>query len=213
MKYILWDWNGTLFDDLDICRYTIDRLLKNHGLKPLKTKENYRKAFQFPITQFYKNIGLDFIETPFEALAEEYMNIYIPLSRDKNKCNLNKEAKDTLKILKDRGFKQNILSASKIDTLKNQVRSFGIENYFEDIMGIGDIYAKSKSETAIKWKKKNSIPTDNIIFIGDSLHDLEISELIGCKCFLYSGGHQQISEDANGKYEKIDSLTEVIKKI
>ena len=99
MKYVLWDWNGTLFDDLDACRYVLDKLLENHGLLPRKTVESYREVFCFPIIEFYKNAGFDFSKTTYEVLAREYMDMYIPLSYDKEKCKLNPDAKETLKML------------------------------------------------------------------------------------------------------------------
>ncbi len=211
MKYVLWDWNGTLFDDFDICMYTIDILLENHGVRPLGTADKYRSVFKFPITEFYKQAGLDFSETPFEILAKEYMDIYTPLSRDKSRCGLNPDAESVLRSLCEKGIKQEILSASKIETLKMQVESFGIEKYFDNLMGISDIYARSKAEIALEWKNKNKIPTEDIIFVGDSLHDFEVSEIIGCRCLLYTGGHQMIPDSK--KYEKISSLTEVLEKI
>ena len=35
LKKIVWDWNGTLLDDVDLCFSCINRLLVNHDLKPL----------------------------------------------------------------------------------------------------------------------------------------------------------------------------------
>lgn len=208
MKYILWDWNGTLFDDFDICRYTIDKLLTDNGLPTLSSDEEYRRKFCFPITRFYKNLGLDFSKKPFEKLAVEYMDIYIPLSRDKKVCNLNKNAVKTLSAFSKKGYRQYIISASKADVLKSQVGSFGIEKFFAEIAGIGDIYAGSKAEIALEWEKKNGVSPSDIVFIGDSLHDFEISSLLGCRCLLYTGGHQNIPESKG--YEKINSLAKAV---
>ena len=212
MKYVLWDWNGTLFDDLDICRETIDTLLKRHGIKPLVTIEKYRSVFCFPITEFYKNAGFDLAQISFELLAREYMEIYLPMSFDKTKCSLNKNALDVIKELDSRGFSQTIISASKTDILKRQINNFGIENMFDEIFGIGDIYAKSKADIARNWKEKYTPQPTDAVFIGDSLHDSEVSEIIGCRCLLYDGGHQKIPEN-DDKYEKITSLWEVTEKI
>ena len=35
----VWDWNGTLFDDVDICIYSINELLARHGLKRLDAEK------------------------------------------------------------------------------------------------------------------------------------------------------------------------------
>lgn len=211
MKYVLWDWNGTLFDDFEICRYTIDRLLEMNGLSKLHSDEEYRRAFCFPITEFYKNLGLDFDKKPFSALAAEYMEINLPLSRDKSRCGLNSDALKTLEAFRQKGYLQYIISASKSDILKKQVESFGIENYFEEIAGIGDIYAGSKAEIALEWREKNGISPENVTFIGDSLHDFEISKLLSCSCLLYSGGHQALPE--SNDYTVINSLAKAVELI
>ena len=44
MKKIVWDWNGTLFDDIDLCLECINTLLVHHGLSCLPDKEAYRKV-------------------------------------------------------------------------------------------------------------------------------------------------------------------------
>lgn len=35
IQTIVWDWNGTLLDDVELCRHTINRLLVKRGLKRL----------------------------------------------------------------------------------------------------------------------------------------------------------------------------------
>lgn len=205
---VLWDWNGTLFDDFEICRYTIDKLLENNGLDKLRSDEEYRNAFCFPITEFYKNLGLDFDKKPFADLAAEYMDVYLPLSRDKAKCGLNVNAIETLSAFREKGYSQYIISASRADILKKQVESFGIENFFDGIAGIGDIYAGSKAEIALEWQRQNDVAPEETVFIGDSLHDFEIAKLLSCRCLLYSGGHQALSE--NGEYPVINSLAKAV---
>ena len=45
IQTIVWDWNGTLLDDVELCRHTINRLLVKRGLKRLDL-EQYRRVFQ-----------------------------------------------------------------------------------------------------------------------------------------------------------------------
>ncbi|RLD72105.1 MAG: HAD family hydrolase, partial [Bacteroidetes bacterium] len=47
-RAILWDWNGTLLDDTDICVQCINSLLETRQLN-LLNKERYRKIFTFPV--------------------------------------------------------------------------------------------------------------------------------------------------------------------
>ena len=72
IQTIVWDWNGTLLDDVELCRHTINRLLVKRGLKRLDL-EQYRRVFQFPIIEYYRKAGFDLEAEPFEVLAHEYM--------------------------------------------------------------------------------------------------------------------------------------------
>ncbi len=62
---IVWDWNGTLLNDVDLCFSCINRLLVSHDLKPLDTLSQYREVFTFPIEDYYKRVGFDFDKIPF----------------------------------------------------------------------------------------------------------------------------------------------------
>ena len=79
---IVWDWNGTLLDDVDLCFSCINRLLVNHELQPLSTLNQYREVFTFPIEDYYKRVGFNFDKIPFSILAHEYMEDYQEKSYD-----------------------------------------------------------------------------------------------------------------------------------
>ena len=42
MKYIIWDWNGTLLDDVALCIDVMNGMLRRRGLSPL-TPGRYRE--------------------------------------------------------------------------------------------------------------------------------------------------------------------------
>lgn len=182
MKRIVWDWNGTLFDDLDLCFGCINRLLKSQDLKPLKDLDAYRHVFGFPIVDYYKRVGFDFNQTSFEVLAHQYMEDYQEKSL---MCSL---FDDVLQTLDTNPYPQVILSASKKDFLLQQTSLFHLEDYVDDILGITDIYGHSKVELAKTFR--NQYPLDDIWFVGDSKHDYEVAKSIGAHCVLVATGHQ-----------------------
>ncbi len=200
MNYVIWDWNGTLFNDLDVCLYCINRLLYNNGYKTLPTMEAYHKVFGFPIEDYYRRAGFDLSKKPYEVLAHEYMDIYIPMAK---LAPLNCDAIEALEKFKNEGSKQFILSASKQSILNEQVSMFNISHYFEGILGMDSVYASSKKELAYKFLEEHK-DIESLIYIGDSYHDLEVANILNAKTFLYSGGHQIITEGSG--YTVIDSL-------
>ena len=55
--YLLWDWNGTLYNDVDASIKSINISLKEYNL-PLLDKERYMEIFAFPLRNTIRNWGL-----------------------------------------------------------------------------------------------------------------------------------------------------------
>ena len=47
-QHIIWDWNGTLLDDVELCADIMNNLLKTRSLSTI-TLEKYREIFIFPL--------------------------------------------------------------------------------------------------------------------------------------------------------------------
>lgn len=186
MKRIVWDWNGTLLDDVDLSFQCINRLLKENDLKPLCSLEAYRNVFDFPIQSYYEKVGFDFSKKSYATLAKSYMEDYQQKSYD---CDLTDMAQSTLALASQLGYAQTILSASKKEYLDAQVQRYQISEYVDDVLGIQDIYANSKQKLAQSFVNSCD-DEDEIWFIGDSIHDYEVAQSVGAHCILVTSGHQ-----------------------
>ena len=89
IKHIIWDWNGTLLDDLDVSMAALNEVLKSEQLPLVLDKEEYRQYFQFPVIKYYEKVGFDFAKTPFDVLAKRYMDYYQPHSFAEKKESIN----------------------------------------------------------------------------------------------------------------------------
>ena len=49
--YVVWDWNGTLFDDVALCIQVMNGMLEKRGLPRLAGPEQYRQVFTFPVEE------------------------------------------------------------------------------------------------------------------------------------------------------------------
>lgn len=56
-----------------------------------------------------------------------------------------------LDALRAQGMRQVMLSASKRENLQQQVEHFGLRSRFDTLLGLSDIYAKSKTEVGLRW--------------------------------------------------------------
>ena len=186
-ELILWDWNGTLLDDVALCQDALNRLLARFGYPQRYTREQYRAIFGFPIEDYYRRAGFDFARNSFAELAESYMQDYIPASES---CPLADGALYALEAFRAAGVRQVILSASPVTTLERQVRERNVLPYFDRLLGLGDIYAKSKVEVGLAFMRESSIDAEKTVMIGDSVHDFEVAQALGVHCVLQSAGHQ-----------------------
>ena len=205
MKTVLWDWNGTLLDDVHTCIDAMNIILNRRKL-PLLTSEIYRQIFTFPVFDYYEKLGFNFTSDPFEKLAEEYLLEYDSLVQ---KAALFPGAADTLSHLHSKGYSQIILSAMRQTDLLCQVKTAGISSWFQDILGLKDIYAKSKIENAIQYIGKHNLKSDDICMIGDTDHDYEVSKALGCRCILIKNGHQHLECQFTGNVEILNSIVDV----
>lgn len=184
---IIWDWNGTLLDDVDLCVEAINRLLKRESLPLLQDKTAYQRVFQFPIRAYYEQVGFDFAKTSFEVLAKDYMDYYQPRSLS---CSLHEHAFATLRYFHEHGYDQVLLSASRKDFLLNQLKQYSIIPFFKAILGLDDIYAQSKVALAQNYMAKEREQMAEIWFVGDSVHDYEVAQAVNAKCVLIANGHE-----------------------
>lgn len=186
-KYIIWDWNGTLFDDVEISVDTMNKMLEKTGYKNRIDLALYKDIFTFPVSDYYQKAGFDFSKDKFEDLAKIYVEVYTSLQFT---AGLNDEAISTLERLKEQGYKQIIVSACEKNRLLNQVEKFKVKEYFDFVLGIDDDLAVSKASLAKKWFDGNNLDKNKALFIGDTVHDYEVAGDIGCDCVLVSCGHQ-----------------------
>lgn len=186
-ELILWDWNGTLLDDVALCVDALNRLLAQYGYPQRYDRDQYRAIFGFPIQDYYARAGFDFSRHSFDALANSFMEDYIPASAS---CPLMPGAQQALDAFAHAGLHQVILSASPVSTLQRQVEERDVTRYFDRLLGLSDIYAKSKVALGLAYLRETGFDPRRAVMIGDSTHDFEVAQALGVHCVLQSSGHQ-----------------------
>lgn len=205
-KAIIWDWNGTLLDDIELCIQTMNSLLEERQLEILD-KKGYRKIFTFPVRKYYEKAGFDFTKEPFEQPAMQFINLYY---RNVDTANIFPEAKEVLQYFKGKGYHQSILSAMEEKNLLLSLEEKGLIHFFEKIAGITDHYAHSKVEIGKELFKRLPFHKDEVLLIGDTLHDLEVAEELKIDCILIANGHQSKERLLNNKAIVVNSLRDII---
>jgi len=186
MKSIIWDWNGTLLNDIDHCIRSINVLLNDRKL-PEINKAVYKEVFSFPVKEYYKTIGFDFEKEDFSVPAHQFIDLY---HEGFDSCSLQKSAIEVLSFFREKGVRQFVLSAMEHQMLENTLKMKGITHFFEGVAGLKDHYAVSKIELGKQLISDYKIDTDKVWLIGDTLHDFEVATELAIKCILIADGHQ-----------------------
>jgi phosphoglycolate phosphatase len=183
---IIWDWNGTLLKDLDLCVTSINILLEKRSLPKLDAQK-YKAIFSFPVRDYYKAIGFDFAREEFEVPAIEFIELY---ESQVENCTLQPGALDILHYFEEKGTRQFILSAMHQEMLEKTLNYNGIFGFFEGVAGLGDHFAVSKVERGQQLISQFNIERENTWIIGDTIHDYEVAQELGIRCILIADGHQ-----------------------
>ena len=205
-QHIIWDWNGTLLDDVDACVGVINDMLARRNMEPL-SKERYRELLGFPVVDFYRRIGFDFAQEPYEAIADEYIAGY---DHCWQQCRLHTGARDVLAAIGRAGMTQSVLSAYQQKRLAKAVEFFGLGRWFIRLVGLNDYYAHSKTENGIRWIEELGRPGSRVLLIGDTLHDYEVAQAMGVDCVLMSCGHNDRNRLSACGAELLDGLNQLL---
>ena len=184
IKHIFFDFNGTLLDDVNLSFCLEKEIVAQLNLRQI-TLEEYLDNFKFPIKSFYDYLGVP--DDKFSEMANYFFKQYN--LREKNETSLSKNVVSILKDLKDKQYKLYVLSASEINLLTKQLKYFQIFDYFDGVIGLNNIHAKSKIEVAKDYIKKYQINPSECLLIGDTLHDYQVGKTLGFRVLLYTKGH------------------------
>jgi len=203
---IIWDWNGTLLNDTELCVRTMNEMLLKRNLQQL-TVAGYKDVFSFPVKDYYQKIGFDFDTEPFEIPALEFIDLY---NSRVNSCKLHENSITVLKHFQSIGIRQLILSAMKQDALDQCLVQHQIGHFFEHVSGLDNHYAASKLENGQQLISELNLNPEELVLIGDTVHDFEVASNLSAQCILIANGHQSRKILETTGVQVIDEIGQLI---
>ncbi len=185
LDHLVWDWNGTLFDDTDLCIDVMNGLLAEHAL-PQLTRARYHAIFDFPVRGYYEQLGFDFSRNPFEIVGAEFIRRY---ELRRGEAHLQPCAREALATVEQRGYTQSLLSAYRHDTLESLLNETELRPFFSGILGSDNVYAEGKIEQGRRWMRELGLNPDRVMLVGDTVHDADVASAMGCRCCLIAHGY------------------------
>ena len=202
---IIWDFNGTLLDDMQVCIDCMNLMLKERDLQMLDI-DRYREIFTFPVKDYYLSLGYDFEKEPFEIPAHQFIDLY---RENMHRAPLQIDAVEMLIHFRNAGYRQVILSAMEQEFLTETLKAKGIFEYFDFVAGITNHLGEGKMDLARELLHKPGMDLQDIYLIGDTIHDFEVARGIGISCILVAQGHQSFQRLATLDCLVINNLTEL----
>jgi len=181
---LFWDWNGTIVDDAFVFVDVLNVLLKKNNLQKI-TLDFYRENFCFPVVDFYKKLGLYQNASFFNSLNEDFISLY---NQQKHSPKLKTNIVELINRLNNLNVKQYVVSAQNNKTLLGLVSFYGLEGSFVGVFGVDNNLASGKKNVAAYLKNKHCVNSE-ILVVGDTVLDFEVSNHLGARCVLVDWGH------------------------
>ncbi len=203
IKTILWDFNGTVMDDLGASVGAVNAMLARRHLLPI-TEEWYTLHLIMPLEAFYESVGFDMKQERIEEVSEEFQRECGKFPRP-----VFPEVLRMLETFRSKGYRQLLFSSLHHDILIRQAEERGISAYFEGIVGRQDRSLGGKEQAVQAYFEARNIHPHEVLFIGDLTTDAAMAEYIGSPCALIAKGHQHHSVlEQTGAYV-LDSATDL----
>lgn len=186
-EHVIWDWNGTILNDVQVAVEAVGELLDHHNL-PRPTVDEYKSHFGFPVRNYYEKLGFDLDQLSFEQLSDHFHEIY---ERRVREADIFLGVMETLEALAESKV-QSILSAATQWHLEEIVKSFGLHIHFTHIYGLPDNLGVSKVDRGRELIHSARKPLHKTVLIGDTDHDLEVGQALGVDVLLIADGHQNL---------------------
>src|SRR6266567_5730006 len=133
MAHIVWDWNGTLFNDIDAVVAATNEVFLPHGLGSLDV-DAFRTSYTRPIWVMYERLlGRPLEDGEWLRLDQAFHDSY---NRLMTGCGLAPDALDTLGALAAAGHSQSLLSMWRHDQLVATVGRLRLDAAFRRVDGL-----------------------------------------------------------------------------
>lgn len=193
ITHLVWDWNGTLFDDFAVIVEATDTVMRAHGFGGV-TPGQYRSKYRRPIRGFYADLaGRPLTDSEWVALDTGFHDRYEARMRE---CALAAGALEALRGWPVSGAvprTQSLLSMWRHHRLTAFTAELGLTGYFTRIDGLTSAPGSGKAASlrqhldALRSAGYDIAP-GRVALIGDSLDDAEAAASAGAACVLHTSG-------------------------
>lgn len=192
-SHLVWDWNGTLLDDLGIVVRAVNRSIGAFGLNPIDA-DDYRDHYTRPVRHFYDRLfGRTVSDEEWLRLNTTFHETYFHLAAD---VDVAPGARGALEQLHEAGWTQSLLSMSPQDWLNHIVDRLGLTECFEIVDGLSGPTGGLKAAHLEVHLETLEIEGSEVVVVGDTPDDVAAARHVGARPVLFHGGshHMDVLE-------------------
>jgi phosphoglycolate phosphatase-like HAD superfamily hydrolase len=183
VAHLVWDWNGTLLDDLTLVVAATNASLASVG-GPVVTVDEHRRDFRRPISTYYEYVlGRALVTGEFAILDQAFHDAYrLGLAE----TGLAADAREAIAAWTG---SQSLLSMFFHDELVPAVTALGLDPHLSRVDGLRDtIGGGPKAPHLQAHLAALGISGADSVLIGDSVDDAHAADEVGAAAILYAGG-------------------------
>ena len=182
-KHLVWDWNGTLLDDLTLVVEATNVCLATVG-GPRVSAAEHRRDFRRPVIDYYTFVlGRPVDAAEFQRLDDTFHKAY---REGMAACEL---AADALEAMAGWTGTQSLLLMFFHDELMLEVTRHGLLSRLSRVDGLpGTVGGQLKAAYLRAHLERLAIAGESVVLLGDSVDDGAAAASVGARCVLYAGG-------------------------
>ena len=162
LRNLIFDWSGTLVDDLGPVADATNRIFLHYG-KPALLLEEFRERFRLPFDSFYEELLPGIAAAELDALYHQHF-----IERQ-HAVALLPDALEFLHFCQETGRRIFLLSTVKDSHFATQSSRLGVAHFFERAyVGVMD-----KRARIAEILTTHTLAPKETAFIGDMVHDVE----------------------------------------
>ncbi len=180
LKYIIFDFDGTLADSRNVFISAWNSLADKHQYRKIK-REEWNSLRKLPILERIKCLNFPIFKTPL--IIPDFYRFYRKYAKE---INLYPGIKEMLDTLEREGHKLAIISSNSEDVIKEVLRRNYVRNISE-ILSSNLIFGKD--QLIRKFLKENHLGASEVIYVGDEQRDILACKTTGVKIIWVSWGY------------------------
>lgn len=178
-KLAIFDWNGTMLDDLPVVYGSVRKIFQTYGL-PAPSLDAYREEITTDFMKFYEKHGLTGAKPEdLNAIRKSY------LVEHGREAKLHKGAEDLILLCRNLGLQTAVVSAEIPEVLDKKLSEFGIFPLIDRITG----GAYNKPAALIDTLDFLGVQAEKAFYLDDTLDGLMAAKSVGITTIGFCNGY------------------------